>query len=440
MGLEMLLIQALVNDPEPSKAFNVLLNLGLRSEMFRESICGNVWTEITGSVNSFGKVPDATTLELIFPGNKWGTKPPEAPAFYAAKVLARERHNVLVEAGRKLNEKLDHDDLEGAEKALTSGIEASSTLAQVSIAFDGGEKLQTDERISSYNQRRSRTMIDGIATPWECLSEYTFGWHNEELVLIVGRTSVGKTWLELMCAHACWKDGKIPLIASMEMSKTAMLKRWDSINFGLPYDHIKKGRLGRFQEIVYASKLEELAKDQAAGNVPPFLVAESRAVRTVPELASLVRRYNPDMVFVDGAYLLRDQLRATAIWERVTNIADELVMLGSDFKKPVMATVQFNKQVNVKKMSGGMENIGLSDRLGQNCHVAIGLFQNKDLRGRKEAFARLLKNRDGDLVEWTLKWDFDLMKFEEMASRRVGSDDPIFLDSDEEFVDDPVKF
>lgn len=434
MGLEENLICALVNDSDALGTFNKIIGLGVNLTMFKSH--GNVWQEIENSVANHNKVPSGLTLNSLYVGKiEWDKAAPEKAEFYVERLLKRERHNILTEAGRKLHSQLDKDDLEEAERTLFNAMMDSSRIAGVKMAYDGTTKSVTDERWDKYTEMNGRMRISGIETPWPSLSETTFGWHPEELILVVGRTNVGKTFMEMMFAHATWKDEKIPLVASLEMSRDVMLKRWDAINFGLPYDWIRKSRLGKFQEQWYKERLNELAKEQAAGNLPPFLVAESKSVRSVPELASLCRRYSPNMVFVDGAYLLQDQLRAKSLWERVTNIADELVVLGSEFKIPIMATVQFNKQVNIKKMTGGTENIGLSDRLGQNAHVAIGLFQNKDLRGRKQILGRLLKNRDGELIEWLMKWDFDLMNFGEVSSRKVGQDDS-FGELDEDFVDD----
>jgi hypothetical protein len=75
--------------------------------------------------------------------------------------------------------------------------------------------------------------------------------------------------------------------------------------------------------------------------------------------------------------------------------------------------VQFNRKVNMKKMQAGTESIGLADRLGQNADVIAALFRNADCDLKKEAVLKMLKNRDGALIDLTIEWDFEKMSFAE---------------------------
>jgi hypothetical protein len=142
-------------------------------------------------------------------------------------------------------------------------------------------------------------------------------------------------------------------------------------------------------------------------------------------------------VFIDGVYLFMDWRKSTSMWERVTNIADDITLMGNRQNIPVVITSQFNKQVNLKKLRGGLENVGLTDRLPQNASVVMALFRNKDLIADKHMLVRLLKNREDMLVEFILNWDFQANNFTETGMKGTEGDE-IFKDDVKE--EEPVGF
>jgi len=217
------------------------------------------------------------------------------------------------------------------------------------------------------------------------------------------------TWILLLLAEAAWMADYKVLFVTFEMAEDIIGRRLDAISAKVPYHQLRVGELGMDAEDRYRKKMDEL-KDKTG-----FTIMSGGWAATPLQLEGVIGQLKPDIVFIDGVYLMDDGMKTPEPWKKVQNVADQLMQMKQRMAIPVVISAQFNRNVNMKKLKGGLESVGGSDRLVQNSDVVIGLFANDELRGDKELIFRLLKMREDNLCMLRLSFDFDKMDFSEKA-------------------------
>lgn len=255
----------------------------------------------------------------------------------------------------------------------------------------------------------------GILTPWPTMNEMTLGLWPEELTGIIARPSVGKTFfLTLMARHA-WVTGRRVLLVSTEMSKRKMAFRFFATHLRLPYKQFRKGKLDAWTE----QRMQEEIRKLVA--LPNLAIIGGDFDMTVDGVDEAVRDYKPEILFIDGAYLLRfrdggKKMKKEDRSSRVAEIADDLKRGAKRHGIPYVFSSQFNREAKKADKGGGkagLENIGFSDAIGQNADNLFALDQDDDMKADRRLDVKPLKLREGEGLDVHLKWDFENMDFNE---------------------------
>jgi replicative DNA helicase len=287
-----------------------------------------------------------------------------------------------------------------------------------------------EKRMKFYLKVKEMKGMDGYSTPWEPLNKATMGWHKEEFIVIVSRMGVGKTFCLLLFAEYAWNNGLSVLFVSNEMSTQQIERRFDALHFKLPYEEFRAGLMASSHEERYFSGLKDL---ENSNKIPMWTVGN---IGGVSALSAKIDQYKPDIVCVDGMYLLNDDRRGQNKWERTSNISWDLKQLCTSKKIPIIATTQFNREVEkVKFDQVNLAMLGFSDSIGQDASVVIGLFRNKDMESNREMYIRMLKVREGEPTDFVVSWDLHSMKFDVLST----SDDSQVID-DGELEDKDIDF
>lgn len=371
---------------------------GINSKMF-ESSCVKGWKFIEDHVLEFGTVPS-----LDFFSAKTGVPAVdvEEPLEVLFKDLKRrslwnELKGTHHDMGASLTDNDPDTALETMKASLKGIYKDGLTAGRAGNLLELGTNV-----VENYEQIKSGAR--GIPTPWQALNDMTTGWWDGDFAVFVARMSVGKTFCMLHMAREAWRAGKKVLFVGTEMSRLKLAIRFYCIHLKLPYGQFRNGLLGSNHEEALKKSVKSLSKEKGLYVVGDDFNAD------MGEIEAALDEIKPDILFVDGFYLVKNEGRNRH--ERVSNTADDLKRLARMRGLPVIASTQFNREVSTNnKSSVSAENVGISDVIGWNADVMIGMFQTDDMREDAIMGLRPLKLREGSGQEFFVNWDFEQMDF-----------------------------
>ena len=262
-----------------------------------------------------------------------------------------------------------------------------------------------------------------VPFPWTTLQTMSGGTYGGEIVSIVGRTGLGKTWLMLDLALYAWAVLKQPVVfVSLEMMARAILERLAAMYTHTPMDQLKHAHAPNFYTAKkeYKVAMYEQLVALEASDMPPFIVVDGNLAASVSDVLAVCHRYNPIACVVDGAYMLKHPNPRLAKHERITENIEALkrdVATGLD--TALFASWQFNRDATRLKAGDmpGPEHVGGGDGIGNTSSVLLGLFQGDDAGGDASKITKrtvnVLKGRGGERGKFEIMWDFARMDFRE---------------------------
>ena len=202
----------------------------------------------------------------------------------------------------------------------------------------------TESRWQSYLARRDDETVNRIKTGIQPLDENDIWLQKQQLVGIQADTKIGKSWIAWKCASKAFEEGHKVLLISPELSALEMGIRSDVIlsklfGYTLSYQSIQRGDPAIGDE--YKSYLESIAPNKEDRWIQYDQVFNMKP--SPSELDTVITQESPDVVIVDGIYLLRSDEKLTAAWEQIRSISISLKSLAVKHNVLVYATNQINR-------------------------------------------------------------------------------------------------
>lgn len=395
-----------------SNEWNNVMDRRVTEELFQDMECRKCFKYVYDFYSKYGKVPSIDLVEEEFKDLRieYAKEPVD---YYLDKMVENyirvKGSQVLLGSAREIVK----SPMKGIEKLQTEVAEL--TLEAVPTRDDLVEDT-VEDRKARYLRLKNAGGMDGMPTPWEVLNEATMGLHGGDFIAIVSRPGVGKSFMLTLFAEYAVRNKQKVLFVTNEMSNTQIMQRFDAVYFKLPYKELRAGLLPDALEKMYFEGLEKMKKD--------VKMVVTQDVHGVNSIGSKIDQYKPDLVLIDGMYLLADDQNSQSRWEGISNISRNLKKLARKKNVPIIATTQFNRAsegVKIDKVT--LSNLGFSDSIGQDADVVLGLFRTKDMEMNQEMKVRMLKVREGEPKDFTLQWDLRHMRFGTIET----SDDDLFL-------------
>lgn len=244
-----------------------------------------------------------------------------------------------------------------------------------------------------YNTFANAGGIVGIPYPWNVLNEKTGGMRDEEFIVIYGRPANMKTWVACAIAAHAYLLGYRVMFFSKEISREAMMTRVCSILGDVEYDKLRRGILSPREEAQFWEVMEELTEmekneetNSTQGRSRALLFTSDQGKRkgsTVDDLAAEAERFQPDLIVVDGFYLMRDARsgQRTSDWKIIGHISQDLKGLAQFVRCPVVGTTQANR-ANAKEPTGDVDDLSFADGIGQDADIAFRVFRGPNPNGK----------------------------------------------------------
>lgn len=155
----------------------------------------------------------------------------ESMEYLAGRIKEQFLYSKMVPIFEKAGGLLREDSLK-AKEYLKAELENLDKENPVSKNKDGVDIVAAaKDRLSSYLKRCEMKGLMGIPTGIPQLDDLTNGWlWGEELVVITGRTNVGKSWIAELFGTVAWEAGYKVLHYSGEMSVEMVGFRFDTLH------------------------------------------------------------------------------------------------------------------------------------------------------------------------------------------------------------------
>jgi len=202
------------------------------------------------------------------------------------------------------------------------------------------------ELLEGYAKRKE--LITGIPSGFDDLDKLTSGFQKQELIIVAGRPSTGKSALALNFAHnAAIDHGKVVAFFSLEMSKEQLFLRLAASAAKIDQRRLRTGFISQKDWEKLIQVVDKLHK-------APIFVDDSSSL-TVLEIKSRARRIKADcrgrldMVIVDYLQLIAPasagKRRNVSREQEVSEVSRSLKAMAKELKIPVIALSQLSRAV-----------------------------------------------------------------------------------------------
>ena len=222
-----------------------------------------------------------------------------------------------------------------------------------------------------------------------------------QLGVMLAYPGIGKSWLSLYFAVQAWKQGKSPMVISLEMSETEVRNRVFAIMGEGLWSHRKLSNgqmdiedLKRWHEKTLKGKPEfHIISNDTGGDITPSV------------LRGKIDQYKPDFVVVDYLQLMSPNQKADNETVRMKNLSRELKLMAIGEEVPIIAISSATPD-DVTKLDT-VPTLGQTAWSRQIAYdadwvLALGRGTNSDII---ECVFR--KNRNGFMGDFLVQVDFD---------------------------------
>lgn len=377
----------------------------------------NEFNFINEHYKKYGKIPDTMTFLEKF--QDFGLYEVNETDDYLLDRLYEENayykiRPVLNEANNKMKEdaRLAYNYL----KDTFESIKPHTVVKSKDIIDDAQERYE--EYMNRNNSEIAMTISSGMPELDEVFGGWEFG---EELVTIVARTNAGKSWIMLKFLAEAWKQGYRVGLYSGEMSPNKLGYRFDAL-----FGHYSNRALVRgIQVDGYKDYIENLNNDNGAC----FKIATQKDFGgrpTVQHIRNFVEENKIQIMGIDQLSLMADgrASRNDPPRMRLSHIAEDLFLLSTEYKIPILALAQANRAGINKEdemAAPGLESIKESDDIAHNSSKCIGMRQNNG-----NLILDIIKNREGRVGDKLLyNWDIDVGHFTYNSTNGDAASSPI---------------
>lgn len=249
---------------------------------------------------------------------------------------------------------------------------------------------------------------EGIYTGFPYIDHVTGGAQPGDTWVIAGESGAGKTYVLCRCAMSAVESGKKCLFVSMEMPNAQVGRRSMAMGAAVNAGNLRLGRLSRFG----VDQVREFLRSWDDGRNSRLIFVEGLVSYSVNDVKSKVKEHKPDVVFIDGAYMLRGTGHNKARWEMNMEVMEALKQFAMTENIAIISTFQFDQKQKLKSLATIMGG----QAVGQLASVVIGI-ENEESSSTFNSVTykelTLYKGREGETGKIRLKYDMNRTSIEQ---------------------------
>ena len=289
-------------------------------------------------------------------------------------------------------------------EALNGLITKTSELKKNTSAIRDIDATDLDSALAYFEkiQEQKLTGQIGIKTGLPGFDNYLpSGIMPGQLGVFLAYPGIGKSWLALYFAVQAWKQGKSPLVISLEMSETEVRNRVFAIMGEGVWSHRKLSN-GE----VELDMLKSWHANKVAGKPEFHIISNDNGGEVNPSVVrGKIDQYKPDFVIVDYLQLMSPNQKSENETVRMKNLSRELKLMAIGEEVPIIAISSATPD-DVKDLSSAptLGQTAWSRQIAYDADgvMALGRATNSDII---ECVFR--KNRNGFMGDFLVQVDFD---------------------------------
>jgi replicative DNA helicase len=349
----------------------------------------------------------------------WDAAPTAGNAVHYAKIV-REKGMVraLIHAGNEILRDA-YDQAAPPEELLNSAEHKIFEIAHKGVAgqtFSLSEVLDVAFNRIDERMGKGHEAVSGLATGFVDLDEKTAGLHNEELIILAARPSVGKTAFALNIArHVAVEEQQPVYFVSLEMARVELAERMLCCQARVDAHRLRKGAIG-------SDDIDKLFEANSVLRKAKMFIDDSPAqtmLRINANARRLQLRHGIRLVIIDYLQLIEPESRRDPRQEQVAQISRRLKFLAKEVKIPVLALAQVNRSSEDRQdHRPRLADLRESGSIEQDADTVLMLHRPEMYEpGQHEGSVELIiaKQRNGPTGEITLAFLKQFMRFENFA-------------------------
>lgn len=347
---------------------------------------------------------DVPNIKLVQVDEPWADIIERVNTKYLAGVLERGLSEVV--------DKHDAGDIQGAINFL--GVMVSQVHTAVPTSRDTNVAETGEERLARYQERRDNpgTLV-GVPTGFPTIDRATQGLQPGQLITITGLTKASKSTLAMVIAMAIQEAGKRVVYCTYEQTNEEQERRLDAYRAGINDNLLNSGTATN-------ADWDKVVKGiHVTNNLPALHFVED--AMTVTAVSSKCDLYDPEVIIVDGAYMMEDEQGETpGSPAALTNIVKSFKSMAMRRKICVILVTQ-STPARTKGETLNNDSIMGSRSFAHYSNVVIGIErpeEDADMRKLKILLSRSCPN-----ITVMADWDYDTATFQENDEFLLGEGD-----------------
>ena len=288
--------------------------------------------------------------------------------------------------------------------ALEDLITKTSTLKKNTSSIRDIDATDIDSAVAYFDNVKEQMALGhrGIKTGLPGFDNYLpSGIMPGQLGVFLAYPGIGKSWMALYFAVQAWKQGKTPLIISLEMSETEVRNRVFTIMGEGLWSHRKLSN-GEIE----LDMLKKWHENKLQGRPPFHIISNDSGGEVTPSvIRGKLDQYKPDFVVVDYLQLMSPNQKADNETVKMKNLSRELKLMAISEEVPIIAISSATPD-DVKDMSTvpTLAQTAWSRQIAYDADwvMALGRASNSDI-----IECAFRKNRNGFMGDFLVQCDFD---------------------------------
>lgn len=373
-----------------------VIERGIKDDWIVDDDLRRIWKFVREHYAAYREVPTAVTVVDNFPNFK-PLNVEDTIEYLIDQMVAYRRRTITRTGVSTVLQQIEHNDHEAALNEMSKTITLVNDQGVVGTTHLDLTK-DTEKFWEEYQSVQNHKLL-GVPTGFKQIDEATAGLQGGQLITVIAPPKTGKSQIALQMAVNVHDAGMVPMFQSFEMNNHEQSQRHNSMRSHVSNARLRRGKLHKDEESRFTNMLEDMETKQ------PFHLVDAVNGLTIDTLVAKAEQLKPDIMFVDGVYLMLDQVTGEANTpQALTNITRGLKRMAQRLNIPVVITTQ----TLLWKMRGGKvsaDSIGYSSSFFQDSDVILGLEpveENDEVRLLKVVQAR---NCPPSETSITWKWE-----------------------------------